>query len=139
MSIILDVEAATAFDDLTRSNADDLLVRQDGGAWPNHFRQSRFIPGVEYVRANRVRSKLMEETSRVFDEVDVIVQPAFHRLYEGNLTGHPLIVLPSGFTDRNQPQAFSILGGLYREADVLRVAHAFQSATDHHKQRPPLH
>lgn len=138
MMIILETEAAAAFDDLTRSDDDDLLVRQDAGAWPNNFRRSRFIPGVEYVRANRVRMKLMEATAHVFEKVDVIVQPAFHRLYEGNLTGHPLAVLPGGFSDRGLPQSFTLLGGLYCEADVLRVAHAFQSATEFHKQRPPL-
>ena len=138
MMIILEAEAATAFDDLTRGNDDDLLVRQDAGAWPTTFRRSRFIPAVEYLRANRVRTKLMEATARVFEEVDVIIQPTYHRLYEGNLTGQPLAVLPSGFSDRRAPQSFSILGGLYREAEVLRIAHAFQSATDFHKRRPPL-
>ena len=60
LSFILEVEAAAAFDELTRSNRDQLLVRQIEDAWPNVFRKARLIPAVEYVQANRVRMMAMQ-------------------------------------------------------------------------------
>src|SRR5690606_6061925 len=61
ISIILDSEAGAAFDELTRSNMDDLLVMQTKGSWPNIFRTSHFIPAVEYINANRIRYLLIQK------------------------------------------------------------------------------
>jgi len=75
MSLILDVETAAAFDDLTRSNQDDLLTRQQEHAWPNHFRRARFIPAVEYVQANRLRALVMRAMAELMEKVDLYVAP----------------------------------------------------------------
>ncbi|MFQ6113971.1 MAG: amidase, partial [bacterium] len=77
MSFILSAEAAAAFDELTRSNKDDLMVRQIKDAWPNVFRQARMIPAVEYIQANRVRTLVMEAMVELMSEIDVYVVPSF--------------------------------------------------------------
>jgi Asp-tRNA(Asn)/Glu-tRNA(Gln) amidotransferase A subunit family amidase len=140
LAIILDAEAAAAFDELTRSNRDDLLVRQDRGAWPNAFRQARFIPAVEYIQANRVRTLLMQAMADSMKDVDVYVAPSFggNNLLFTNLTGHPAVVLPNGFDDKGSPTSISFIGGLYKEAETLRVALAYEQATDFHTKHPFL-
>jgi Asp-tRNA(Asn)/Glu-tRNA(Gln) amidotransferase A subunit family amidase len=137
---ILSAEAAAAFDDLTRSGRDDLLVRQVKNAWPNVFRAARFIPAVEYLQANRVRSIVIEETAKLFRTVDVIVTPSFggDQLLLTNLTGHPCVVLPMGFSDRGTPVSISFVGGLYDEGRLLAVAKRYQDATGHHQRHPSL-
>jgi Asp-tRNA(Asn)/Glu-tRNA(Gln) amidotransferase A subunit family amidase len=140
LAIILSAEAAAAFDELTRSNRDDLLVRQDRGAWPNAFRQARFIPAVEYIQANRVRTLLMEAMAERMKDIDVYVAPSFggDNLLLTNLTGHPAVVLPDGFDDKGSPTSISFIGGLYKEAETLRVALAYEQATDFHTKHPEL-
>ena len=140
LGYILDAEAAAAFDDLTRSGRDDLMVRQTRGAWPNAFRQARFIPAVEYIQANRVRTLLMADMARRMKEIDVYVAPSFGgtNLLLTNLTGHPAVVVPDGFDDRGSPVSLSFIGNLYQEAKALRLAKAFQDATDYHLRRPKL-
>lgn len=99
MSFILSVETAAAFDELTRSNRDDLLVRQIKNAWPNVFREARMIPAVEYVQADRIRTKVMEAMAELLSDIDIYVTPSFvgSNLLLTNLTGHPQAVLPNGF------------------------------------------
>jgi Asp-tRNA(Asn)/Glu-tRNA(Gln) amidotransferase A subunit family amidase len=140
LSLILSAEAAAAFDDLTRGNADDLLVRQVRDAWPNVFRQARFIPAVEYIQANRIRTLLMRDMAERLKAVDVFVTPSFGGdvLLLTNLTGHPAVVVPDGFDDKGSPTSISFVGNLYQEAKTLRLAKAFQEATDFHLQHPPL-
>ena len=140
LSFILSAEAAAAFDELTRSNRDDLLVRQIKNAWPNVFRTSRFIPAVEYIQANRIRTLVIEELDRLFDEIDVYVVPSFggNNLLMTNLTGHPCVVVPNGFDDKGSPTSISFIGDLFDEATVLAVAKALQDATDFHLKKPPL-
>jgi Asp-tRNA(Asn)/Glu-tRNA(Gln) amidotransferase A subunit family amidase len=137
LSIILMAEAAAAFDDLTRSGRDDLMVRQIRNAWPNVFRSSRFIPAVEYIQANRVRHMIIQEMETL--DVDVYVAPSFggNNLLLTNLTGHPCVVLPNGFDDEGAPVSISFIGRLYGEGGVLAVARAYQEATDYHTRRPP--
>lgn len=137
---ILSAEAAAAFDDLTRSGRDDLMVRQVKNAWPNVFRAARFIPAVEYLQANRVRSLVIEETAKLFRTVDVVVAPSFggDQLLLTNLTGHPCVVLPMGFTDQGTPVSISFVGGLYDEGRLLTVAKRYQDATGHHRRHPSL-
>jgi Asp-tRNA(Asn)/Glu-tRNA(Gln) amidotransferase A subunit family amidase len=139
LRVILNAEAAAAFDDLTRTNQDDLLVRQSAGAWPNSFRRSRFIPAVEYIQANRVRTMLMGAMERTMDGVDVFITPSYggNVLLTTNLTGHPAVTLPSGFREDGTPVSISFIGRLYGEAELLAVAKAFQDATGHHLERPP--
>ena len=139
LGIILAAEAAAVFDELTRSNRDDLLVRQITNAWPNVFRTARLIPAVEYLQANRVRRQLQEKFADLFDDVDVFLAPGRHgdtNAYT-NYTGHPCVALPHGFADDGMPVSLNIIGSLCGEADILLLARAFQQATDFHLRQPP--
>ena len=144
MRIILTAEAAAAFDELTRSNRDAELVQQGRSDWANTFRTARFIPAVDYINANRHRTRLLQQWDRLFtgpDAVDVIVTPTtaagLTQLVATNLTGHPAVILPHGFRDDGAPVSLTFLGRLYGEGAMLRVAHAYQEATDFHHRRPP--
>lgn len=139
--LILTAEAATAFDELTRSGRDDELVRQVVNAWPNEFRQGQLIPAVEYLRANRIRTLVMREMNRLMEKVDVYVSPTFggSNLALTNLTGHPCVVLPHGFRkEGGTPTSITFTGRLNGDDTLLGLAHAYQQATDFHLQRPPL-
>ncbi len=137
---ILSVESAAAFEDLTRSGRDDLLVRQTGRSWPNTFRMARMVPAVEYVQANRVRTMVMQQMAEVMKRVDVYVTPSFggNNLLLTNLTGHPAVCLPNGFNDNGTPTSISFVGKLFGEADTLAVAKAYQDATEFHLRHPKL-
>ena len=139
LRVILIAEAAAAFDELTRSNRDDELVRQTPGSWPNSLRTARFIPAVEYIQANRVRSMVMGALDAALDGFDVVLTPSFARnlLLMTNLTGHPVTVLPHAFGENGSPKSFSFLGGLYGDGACLRLAHAYQQATETHLAVPP--
>jgi Asp-tRNA(Asn)/Glu-tRNA(Gln) amidotransferase A subunit family amidase len=136
---ILNVEAAAAFDELTRSNRDDLLVRQIERAWPNVFRQSRLIPAVEYLQANRMRTMLMGAVEAAMDGIDVFITPSYGGdvLLTTNLTGHPAVTVPNGFREDGTPVSISFVGRLFGEAELLAAAKAFQDATGFHLERPP--
>jgi Asp-tRNA(Asn)/Glu-tRNA(Gln) amidotransferase A subunit family amidase len=140
ISFILSAEAAASFDEMTRSGEDDLLVRQGQGAWPNTFRQARFIPAVEYIQANRLRTLLMQKMADQMKEIDVFVTPSYggNSLLITNLTGHPTVVVPNGFDDKGNPTSISFTGSLFEEAKALRVAKAYQDATDFHLKHPSL-
>ncbi len=139
LRIILSAEAAAAFDELTRENLDDLMVRQQRGAWPNSFRSARFISAVDYIQANRVRTLLMRQMDEAMRDVDVMVAPTSggNMLLITNLTGHPTVVLPNGFTEQGTPVSITFIGQPFREAELLRVAMAYQDATDFHRRHPP--
>lgn len=140
ISFILGAEAAAAFDELTRSGNDELLVRQGRGAWPNSFRQARFIPAVEYIQANRLRTLLMQKMSSVMEDIDVFITPSYggNNLLITNLTGHPAVVVPNGFDDKGNPVSISFIGDLFEEGKALRVAKAYQDATGFHLKHPSL-
>lgn len=139
MLIILAAEAAAAFDQLTRSNLDDQLVRQGEGAWPNYFRTARFIPAVEYIQANRLRFQMIQEFNKLFKEVDVIISPSFgSQLLATNLSGHPVIAIPNGWNDQGSPTSFSIVGRLFDEGTILELGRRYQQATNFDEQHPPL-
>jgi Asp-tRNA(Asn)/Glu-tRNA(Gln) amidotransferase A subunit family amidase len=134
LRLILDTEAAAAFDDLTRRGVTEGL-----NEWPGMFRKGQFVPAVEYLRANRVRTLLMREMDEVMRSVDLYV--GGNDLVLTNLTGHPTVVLPDGFlkaSDAELPRSITFTGRLYGEAELLAVAHAYQQATGHHLRRPPL-
>jgi len=137
ISFVLQAEAAAAFDELTRSGQDDEMVRQIKRAWPNVFRAARFIPAVEYIKANRLRTTLMQEMHEVMQKVDVYVTPSWtgSNLTLTNLTGHPQLVLPNGFIE-GKPTSISFVGQLYGEADLLSLAKLYQDNTDHHLKHP---
>ena len=136
---VLTAEAATAFDDITRDGRVNQLSGQDAGDWPNSFRTSRFVPAVEYLRAQRARVLLMREMDKLMSQWDVFVSPApgSASLTITNLTGQPAVCVPCGFLN-NLPQAIMFTGGLYDEASPLRVALAFERATKWHTMHPKV-
>ena len=140
MRLILTAEAGAAFDEFTRSGKVNQMVQQNPGAWPNTFRSAHLIPAVEYVQANRVRSVAIAKWAELYKTVDVIVTPtnAPNQLTATNLTGHPAVILPHGFRDDGTPTSITFLGSLFGEANLLRVAHAYQQATNFHLKHPTL-
>lgn len=140
LSIILSAEAAAAFDNLTRSNLDSLLVNQKKGAWPNIFRGARFIPAAEYVNATRIRQQLIESYYQHTKDYDVIISPSFEgdQLLMTNLTGHPCLVVPSGFNEKGSPTSISFVGKLQGEAALITVGRAYQEATKWDEEHPPM-
>ncbi|MCB1042648.1 MAG: amidase [Acidobacteria bacterium] len=139
LSLILTAEAAAAFDELTRSNNDDKLVRQIEQAWPNVFRAARTIPAVEYIQANRHRVALARQMDPIFQQIDVLVAPPFEgsTLLLTNLTGHPTVVLPSGSYDGTRIPSVTFIGDIYGDDEVLEVAFAYQHSTSWHLSHPP--
>lgn len=140
LRIILSAEAAAAFDELTLSNRDSLLVSQSGWSWPNSFRTSRLIPAVEYIQANRIRSLLIRDMNQVMNEYDLILAPAFGgtQLTLTNLTGHPSLLIPNGFDEKSNPTSISLLGPLFSEGMLCAIGELYQSKALHHNKRPPL-
>ena len=142
MRLILTAEAAAAFDELTRSDRDKELVQQGKFDWPNSFRTARFIPAVDYVNANRVRSLAIQKWDALMQTVDVIVTPTgaanLSQLVATNLTGHPAVILPNGFREDGTPVSLTFLGGLFEEAKLLAVARAYQDATGFHLRHPTV-
>ncbi len=140
MMIALSAEAAAAFDDLTRSGRDDELNRQTRGSWPNVFRAARLLPAVEYVTSARLRTVALREMARLFADVDVVVAPTYggQTLALTNLTGHPAVVVPSGFREDGTPVSVTFVGGLFGEDRALTLARAYQEATGWHRRVPPL-
>jgi Asp-tRNA(Asn)/Glu-tRNA(Gln) amidotransferase A subunit family amidase len=140
MRLVLSAEAAASFDELTRSDRDKLLVQQGKFDWPNSFRTSRFIPAVDYVNANRLRSIAIQKWDELMNTVDVIVTPTgaanLSQLVATNLTGHPAVIVPNGFRDDGTPVSLTFLAGLFEEAKALAVARAYQDATGFHLKHP---
>ncbi len=139
LRFILSAEAAAAFDDITRDGRVNQLSGQAPGDWPNTFRTSRFIPAVEYLRAQRARTLLIREMETLMSQWDVFVSPApgSASLLVTNLTGNPAVVLPCGFVN-DLPIAIMFTGGVYDEVSPLRVALAFERATKWHEMHPRL-
>jgi len=136
---ILSAEAATAFDDITRDGRVNQLSGQNPGDWPNTFRTSRFIPAVEYLRAQRARTLLIREMEKLMSQWDVFVSPApgSSSLLVTNLTGNPAICVPCGFVN-DRPAAIMFTGRVYDEVAPLRVALAFERATKWHTMHPKM-
>ncbi len=140
MSIIINAESAAAFDELTRSNRDELIERQDRDFWPNSFRSARLIPAVDYINANRHRYTMMEKFNAFMQNYDVVIVPTFssNQTAITNLSGHPALCLPIGFTQQGSPTSITLLGNLYDEESILSLASAYQQLTSHHKKHPPF-
>lgn len=156
MVTILNVEGAAAFDELTRSGRDKLMVEQGPGGWPNTFRSARFVPAVEYVQANRAKFLAMQGVAKALEGYDVIVAPTNgEQLTVTNLTGYPALILPNGFRGSDAPPArkgpdgmvgnyggpgtpvsLTFLGQLYGEAKLLCLARAYQDSTKFHLRHP---
>ena len=133
IGFILSVEAAAAFDDLTRSKdiADPSL-----NTWPNTFRTHRYVPAVEYIRAQRARTLVMREMDQLMSQYDAFLSSTTSRtLGLTNLTGHPAVALRAGFYE-GAPVELMVTGRLYDEATLLRVALAHEQRTRWHTQTP---
>lgn len=151
--IIYDVEMAAAFDDFTLSGEVDVLLAPHPSNWANTMRAARYIPAVEYVQANRLRTLMIRELEQTLADakIDVWVSPPVPgpspNLFITNLTGHPTVCVPAGFipvpdqpadSPRRNAGSTTFNARLYRDDRALAVAHAFQQATDWHRRRPPI-
>jgi Asp-tRNA(Asn)/Glu-tRNA(Gln) amidotransferase A subunit family amidase len=107
LNLILFAEAAAAFEELTLSGGLDLLKVQVPDAWPNIFRQSRFISAVDFVQADRLRRKVAIEMARVFSQVDLLLVPSLRdeMLTITNFTGHPSLTLRAGFVQVSEARS----------------------------------
>ncbi len=134
LTLILNTESAAAFDDLTRAG-----VRDGIGKWGTTFRQGQFVPAVEYLRACRIRTLVMQEMAEVMAGIDAYV--GGDDLTLTNFTGHPTVILPDG--DRagsksGQPGTVTFTGQLFGETKLLALGHAYQQASGAHLKRPKL-
>nr|GLL21472.1 uncharacterized protein LOC109183004 isoform X1 [Ipomoea trifida] len=147
LNFTMDVDMLVHFDEWQRSNKDDEYEAQD--QWPLELRRARVIPAVDYIQAQRARGKLIREVQESF-KVDAFIGNAtdWEKVCVGNLVGMPVVIVPTGFkkisnTPSNDTRRRStITTGIYAPPDhdhiALALAMAYQSVTDHHKQRPPI-
>jgi len=142
MDVVIGVECAAQFDEMTRMNIDDALTRQTKNDWPNSFRTARFVPAVEYINAQRHRYTLMQKVNEVMQQYDVIICPSRgdgNQSAITNLTGNPVVCVPTGFDKKlNLPTGISFVGNLYDEATILSIAQAYQKATNWDEIHPAL-
>ena len=160
LNTILFAEAAAAFEELTLSGGLDQLRMQVPDAWPNTFRQARFLSAVDYVQADRLRRKVAEEMARLFEKVDVLLVPSLRdeMMTIGNFTGHPSLTLPAGFvevgearsdwaldparplpkfsTKRRVPHGVTLVGRLFDEGTLGRAGIALERAFGVRGERP---
>jgi len=154
--MIIGAEGAAQFDELTRSGGVNQLRGQAPSDWPNTFRTSRLIPAVEYIQTQRARGILMRQMHELMSKYDVIVSTSGQILTITNLTGHPQVVVPCGFTAgfqrreqgqqkapaengvRDNPAGLLFTARLFEEGKALRLAHAFQQATQWHTMHPKM-
>ena len=158
---LLFAEAAAAFEELTLTDADDQLARQDAGAWPNTFRKARFLSSVDHIQLDRLRRLVMQAMDAVFREVDTLLSPlaAGPLTIIGNMTGHPALALRVGFAETRTrrmpaylnapvveaegpvhrvPHAISILAPLFDEAAALTLGRALERSLGVADARPAL-
>lgn len=136
ISAILEVEAAAAFDEITRDGRINLMK---DSSWGEIFRAARFVPGVELVQAYRARTLLMERFERELGDLDFFIADGRgqHTLLITNLTGHPQILLPWG-EDKGVSKSISLVGRLHEEDLLIAAANRIQGRTDFHRRRPDL-
>jgi Asp-tRNA(Asn)/Glu-tRNA(Gln) amidotransferase A subunit family amidase len=135
LAFVLSTEAAAAFDDLTRGPG---IKDESLNTWPNTFRTHRFVPAVEYIRAQRIRTLLMREMDKLMADFDVFLSSTNSAsLSLTNLTGHPAVAVRAGFV-ANAPLMLMATGRLYDEATLLRVALAHERATKWNETTPTM-
>jgi Asp-tRNA(Asn)/Glu-tRNA(Gln) amidotransferase A subunit family amidase len=161
LNLILFAEAAAAFEELTLSGRLDELKVQVPDAWPNSFRQARFLSAVDFVQADRFRRRVAEEMARVFTQVDLLMVPSLRdeMLVITNFTGHPSLTLRAGFVEvaearsdwapdpknplprfsppRRVPHGITLIGKLFHEGVLGSAGLALERAFDVIDQRPP--
>jgi Asp-tRNA(Asn)/Glu-tRNA(Gln) amidotransferase A subunit family amidase len=141
---LLVAEAAAAFEDLTRSGADDSLAWQDPEAWPNTFRAAWFVPAIEFVQAQRLRRRLCEAMAEAFAGVDLVLSPSYagDLLWTTNLTGQPSVTLRCGFAGRPgapaEPVAATLWGRLAEEGRLVALGRALEERLGVAGVRPEL-
>lgn len=134
---IITAESGAAFDDLIRSPK---IAELKNSAWPNSFREARFISAVDLIAADRARRKLMEQYERAITGFDAVVadMQGYSVVYQLNLTGHPQVLVPFGVDERGAAQSFSLIGQAFGEATLLAIADLIQRKTPYAKMRPPV-
>jgi Asp-tRNA(Asn)/Glu-tRNA(Gln) amidotransferase A subunit family amidase len=161
LSLILFAEAAAAFEELTLGGHLKELKAQVPDAWPNLFRQARFLSAVDFVQADRLRRAVAQEMARIFSQVDLLLVPSLRDeiLTITNFTGHPSLTLPAGFVEvgearsdwapdpahplpkfsppRRVPHGVTLIGRLFDEGTVGRAGMAMERAFDMSQQHPP--
>jgi Asp-tRNA(Asn)/Glu-tRNA(Gln) amidotransferase A subunit family amidase len=161
LSIVLFAEAAAAFEELALTHGLDALKMQVPDAWPNTFRQARFLSAVDFVQADRLRRKVAQEMARIFAGVDVLLVPSLRDeiLTITNFTGHPSLTLRAGFVEvdkarsdwapdpaqplpkfspkRRVPHGITLIGRLFDEGLLGRVGIALERAFGVAGERPP--
>ncbi len=138
IGFILQVESAAAFDDITRSgDINTVATGTSRSTWPNTFRQGRFVPAVEYIRAMRARTLLMRQMDDYMSKYDAILSPGDSMSTITNRTGHPAVSVKAALVD-GTPRPLIITGRLYEEATILRVALAYEQATEWKDKHPTL-
>ena len=157
---VLFSEAAAAFEELTVTNGIDQLKAQVPDAWPNLFRQTRFLSAVDFVQADRLRRRVAGEMARIFGDVDLLLVPSLRdeMLTIGNFTGHPSLTLRAGFVEvaearsdwapdpanplpkfsppRRVPHGVTLIGRLFDEGTIGRVGIAMEQALAVVRERP---
>ena len=135
IGFIVGTEAAAGFDVPTvNGELDSMRAAPEESRWPDSFRASRFVPAIDYLQANRLRMQIIEQVHEALGDLDLFVGSD---LGLTNFTGHPEISMPGGFHE-GSPTSLRFTGKLFGEAEMLRLAHAWQAATDYHLQHPPL-
>ena len=161
LNLILFAEGAAAFEELTLSHGVDQLKVQTADAWPNLFRQARFLSAVDFVQADRFRRKVAMEMARIFSQVDLLLVPSLRdeMLTISNQTGHPSLTLRAGFVEvsearsdwapdpknplpklsppRRVPHGITLIGRLFEEGTLGRVGIRLERAFAVANQRPP--
>ncbi|HEY2119372.1 MAG TPA: amidase [Candidatus Acidoferrum sp.] len=161
LNLILFAEGAAAFEELTLTHGVDQLKIQTHDAWPNLFRQARFLSAVDFVQADRLRRKVAEEMARIFSQVDLLLVPSLRdeMLTITNFTGHPSLTLRAGFVEVSQartdwapdpsrplpkfspprrvPHGVTLIGRLFDEGTIARVGMALEREFNVASQRPP--
>ena len=161
LNVILFAESAAAFEELTLNHGVDQLKSQVYDAWPNIFRQSRFLSAVDMVQADRFRRKVATEMARIFSQVDLLLVPSLRdeTLTIGNFTGHPSLTLRAGFVEvskarsdwapdannplpnfsppRRVPHGVTLIGRLFEEGTLGRAGLALERLFGVAGERPP--
>lgn len=137
---ILYAEAAAAFEKITLDDTDDLLKWQENRAWPNTFRQARFLPAIEVVQADRLRRQVMGAVNDALADVDALISPSFagDLLLITNNTGHPSLTIRNGFSEDNTPHGITLWGRLYEEGALCTLGMALERELGVWDARPVL-
>ena len=138
--VILRSEAGAFFDDFLLKNLDSSMVEQGERSRANSLRQSRLIPAVEYIQANRHREVLVNDIKVLFKNFDIILSPSFgkNQILITNLTGHPVVSVPNGLDEKGRPTSISVIGNHGAEDKILYFAEMLQNELKFNKKRPPL-